>query len=101
MGFGYLTVAYMIVVTLLCSGYLVRIASFVAGPRGELAAQDLPGFLLKSYNSHRRREIHNQDCPDLPGISSLFPSRGQGISHPPYGSPIMFWIIFFAISWAN
>jgi len=42
---------------------------FVAASRDKLAAQDLPGFLLKSHNSYRRREpreIHNQDQPRLP-----------------------------------
>jgi hypothetical protein len=42
-GFGCLTVAYMIVVTLLYLDFLVRIASFLL--QAELAAQDLPGFL--------------------------------------------------------
>ena len=38
-----MSVAYMIVVTLLCLNFLVRITSFLL--QAELAAQDLPGFL--------------------------------------------------------
>jgi len=70
---------------------------FVAGFGDKLAAQDLPSLLLKSYNSCRRREpreIHNKDCPGLPGIPSSLEEPWDFAWSYAMAVPIMVSIIF-------